>query len=59
MYLIILAVISLILILVTATMDRTDKVNKSKIIWFFRPGCGHCDNMESEWSKFVAGKPPI
>lgn len=21
------------------------------VMWFFRPGCPHCDNMEDEWGK--------
>ena len=52
-------VIFIFLILVILLFSKTYNTNKSKIIWFFRPGCGHCDNMTSEWSKFVAGKPPI
>ena len=32
---------------------------KSKVlmIWFYRPGCGHCQHMEGEWDKFVDSSP--
>jgi thiol-disulfide isomerase/thioredoxin len=27
------------------------------ILWFFRPGCGHCDRMEAAWKKFASNLP--
>jgi thiol-disulfide isomerase/thioredoxin len=27
------------------------------IIWFYRPGCGWCERMESEWDDFVSKAP--
>jgi thioredoxin-like negative regulator of GroEL len=34
------------------TISCFSSSNKT-IIWFYRPGCGHCTNMSPEWDKFT------
>lgn len=32
-------------------------VKACKLIWFFRPGCGHCTRMNPAWDEFVKQAP--
>ena len=31
--------------------ERMSDVGDITVMWFFRPGCPHCDNMEDDWVK--------
>ena len=33
-------------------------VSDVTVMWFFRPGCGHCTNMKEAWNKLKESKIP-
>jgi hypothetical protein len=38
-----------IIVLIVLVYYLFNSKNTIKVYWFHRPGCTHCDNMESEW----------
>jgi thiol-disulfide isomerase/thioredoxin len=48
---IILAVIIIIVLIYYST--KSTAYETDVLIWFYRPGCGHCDRMTGEWEKFI------
>jgi Thioredoxin len=39
-------------VLLLAILALTIHINTKCVIWFYRPDCGHCAKMHSEWDKF-------
>jgi glutaredoxin len=43
-------IVFLICVVVYLYSNQDNKQDGLKVYWFHRPGCPHCDNMESAWS---------
>lgn len=46
-------IIIAIIVVISLGYYTTRTTSKIDIIWFYRPGCPHCDNMMGEWNKFT------